>query len=184
MKRAWIGLLFVAGCASPPELMPMEVGTGWTYTVRSGFETFVEPVTVKRAVPVAGVEGVEIGGPLGMSRIGWRKGVLFSDGMSNARFQPPIPLLDSSLKDRSWTGNLESMGKVQRKCTATLIHEPERLAVAGRKIDTTLATLSIKTPRTVIEVKTWYQPKVGIVQQEQRTAGKLDVAIQLLRGPS
>ncbi|HEY0867068.1 MAG TPA: hypothetical protein VGE01_06815 [Fimbriimonas sp.] len=183
MKRAWMALWILAGCSKPPDLIPLEVGTVWTYNVRSGFENFVEPVKVVRTVPVAGVDGVELAGALGTSRIGWRKDVLFCEVSSNAKFNPPIPIYAVDQKDRKWGGLLESMGKTQ-KCTGRLKHEKAKLQISGRSVSVTLTTMTITTPRTVIELKTWLQPGTGIVQQEQRTAGKLDVSIQLLDGPS
>jgi hypothetical protein len=183
MKRAWMALFLLAGCSKPPDLFPLEVGTAWTYTVRSGFDTFVEPIKIVRTVPVAGVDGVELAGPLGVSRLGWRKGVLFADSTVNANFTPPLPIYAIDGKDGKWGGSMGSMGKRQ-KCTATLHHEDAKLQIGGRNVSTRLSTVTIKTARTDIELKTWFQPKVGIVQQEQRTAGKLDVAIQLLSGPS
>jgi len=162
--------------------MPMEAGRTLKYVVRSGFDTRVEAVTVARRLTVAGTDGYEMKGPLGVSRVAWKDGVLLAEATSNAWFRPAIPLVAEDGKDRTYHGRIEVLGK-ESPANATLTHKTEKIEVRNRRVSTTLATLTVKVPKGTIELTTWYQPGIGVVRQEQRTNGQRVVQMQLLSGP-
>jgi hypothetical protein len=164
--------------------MPLDPGRQVTYTVKTGLASRVEPMRITRELPVAGVSGVEVAGPLGASRLAWRDGLLAADATANARFKPPIPLLAPDLKDRTWKGTVEAAGQIQ-SATATLRNEKDTITLGARKVLTTKSTLALDLPESKgsIELISWFQPGVGLVQQEQRTNGQFVLHLQLLSGP-
>ncbi len=81
------------GCGSRDNWQPLVVGKTWTYRVQAGFDHRIESIRVMRALSVASVEGFELAGPLGVSRIAWKHGTLVADSTVNARFLPAVPLL-------------------------------------------------------------------------------------------
>lgn len=177
-------LLVLGGCSEPDRLMPLGNGHEVTYLVKTGLAARVEPVRVVRNLPVAGVEGAELSGPLGTSRLAWKDGVLVADSLVNGRFSPPLPLLATDRKARTWHGRVETLGREQPG-SAKLVHDQETLSLGARKVFTTKATLTLDLPQAggKIEVISWYQSAVGLVQQEQRTNGQLVLQLQLLSGP-
>lgn len=186
MRRAalLLTLLIPLGCARDDALMPLEVGREVSYVVRTGFTSTVEPVRVARRLPVAGVRGAELVGPMGASRLAWREGVLYADSTVNGRFSPPLPLLAEDGKQRTWHGRLETLGQEQ-PASAILKHEKETLRLGSRRVATTLAKVVLDLPdsKGTIELDSWYQPGTGLVQQEQRTNGRRVLQLQLLSGP-
>jgi len=175
---AGIGALAV-GCGSHTDLMPLEVGKTWNYVTRAGFNTFVEPVKVTRELAVAGAQGYELVGPLGASRLAWKGDTLYAFQTANARFIPAVPLLVPGRKEMVWRGRMESNGVIV-PATAHVSHSEEKIKIGGREIPTTLSTVIVQIPDKGIELKTWFQSGVGIVQQEQRTNRVLDVQTQFL----
>ncbi len=165
----------------------MRVGKHWTYQVRAGFDRRVEPVRVIRSLPVDSVNGFELGGPLGQSRLAWKHGTLYADSAVNARFSPPIPLLipgveitkDVPRRVATWHGRVISLGK-ERPGSAVLTERTEKILVGTQKVQTILATVTLQIPGGKIELESWYQDGVGLVQQEQRTNGVRIVQLQLL----
>ncbi|MGV3617709.1 MAG: hypothetical protein ACO1SV_20480 [Fimbriimonas sp.] len=185
MRRVALFLpLLAIGCARQDALMPLEVGRDVTYVVRTGFSSSVEPVRITRLLPVAGVRGAELTGPLGTARMAWKEGVLYADSTAHGRFSPPLPLLAEDAKDRTWHGRLEILGREQ-PASAKLTHKKETLRLGSRKVATTLANLVMELPASKgkIELDSWYQPGVGLVQQEQRTNGRRVIRLELLSGP-
>ncbi len=176
-------LPLVVGCSKQPELMPMKIGSQTSYVVRYGLDSKVEPVKVVREVPIAGVTGYELAGPLGVSRLAWKDGVLLAAATTNARFDPPIPLLAVDGKDRTWSGTVESLGKKQA-ATATLVHKSEKIELISKKVDTTLSTLTLSLPKGTVELSSWFQSGVGLVQQEQRTGPVVVVRLEMVRRPN
>jgi hypothetical protein len=189
VRRAALFLpLLALGCARDDALMPLEVGQEVTYVAKNGFSSTIEPVKIVRELPVAGVKGVEMTGPLGTSRMAWKDGVLYADATSHGRFSPPLPMLDSQAteksKPRTWHGRLEILGREQ-PAGARLTHKKETIPLGSRRVATTVATLTLDLPASngKIELISWYQPGTGLVQQEQRTNGRRVLRLELLSGP-
>jgi len=178
--------LCLCGCGSQTGWFPMKVGRHWTYQVRAGFDRRVGAVKVLRPLPVASVDGFELAGPMGVSRLAWKHGTLLADSTVNAEFSPPLPLLVPSAdltKDprrvATWHGRVVSLGK-ERPGNAVLTEKTDKIEVGTQKVATILATVSLRTPSGQIELESWYQEGVGLVQQEQRTNGARIVQLQLL----
>ncbi len=178
-----LSALFIAGCSPPPDLMPLEVGRSTSYEVKHGLVKNVEAVTVTSEVPLMGRTGYELSGPLGVSRLVWKDGVLYASQTANAVFNPPIPLVSLDGKPRRWTGTLQAL-EVISEATAELQQKRVKgVRLRSRKVDATLATLTVTMPRGSIELQSWFQPGVGLIQQEQRTGNVLVLRMEMLGGP-
>lgn len=177
-----LAVALLAGCSGEPDLMPMRVGTSITYVVTHGLQRFVEPVKVTSSLPIMGRTGYEFTGPMGVSRLVWKDGVLYASQAANARFYPPIPLVTLDGKGRKWQGRLESLDTVA-DATAELNQKAEKLSLGPRQISTTRSVLTVTMSRGSIELTTWFQSGVGIVQQEQRTGAELVLRMEMLGGP-
>jgi hypothetical protein len=176
-------MLLVAGCSKQPDLMPLSVGRSVTYVVTHGLEKFVEPVKVVAEVPIMGRTGYELSGPMGVSRLVWKDGVLYASQTSNAVFDPPIPLVAVDGKMKRWTGSVHSL-EFESDASAELVQKQVKdVQVGTRKVEATLATLTVKMPKGTIELSSWFQPGVGLVQQEQRTGSVLVLRMAMLGGP-
>ncbi len=182
-------VLVLAGCrGGGTDLMPLEAHNRWTYEVSAGLTSRIDAIEVTRHVAIAGAEGAELSGPSGVTRMGWRNGVLWMNVTPSGRFDPPVPLLRADMKPDSWHGRLDSMGKSQ-PASATLEHRKLTINSNGKQIQTVSSILAIKLRDREIEIQTWFSPGVGIVRQEQRTrtnstpSGERDVAMQLKTGP-
>jgi hypothetical protein len=172
----------LVGCAKQSDLMPLKLGTSATYEVSYGLEKHVEPLTISRSLPVDGVTGFELSGPMGVSRVAWHNGELRAAQTANAWFDPAIPILADDKKDRQWSGRVGVMG-VKSLAKAVLTHKQDKLDMGSKAVEATLAELTITLPRGTIVVDSWFQPGVGLVRQEQRTADKLVVSMEMIGGP-
>lgn len=167
----------------------MKVGKHWTYQVRAGFDRRVAEVRVLRPLTVASVDGFELVGPLGVSRVAWKQGTLVADSTVNAQFSPPIPLLvpssdlakDVAKQVATWHGRVVVLGKV-RPASAILTERTDKVEQGSQKVSAILATLTVtlQNPGSKIELLSWYREGTGLVQQEQRTRGNRIVQLQLL----
>ncbi len=177
--------LFLHGCSAAPNPMPLDLGREWTYAVSAGFQKFVEPVRVVGRVPVSKTEGYKLEGPLGTSHLAYEDGKLIASKFANSSFEPPLPLLDTRLKNESkpkswaWTGSLRSFG-YDRPASATISQSKTKVDFAGESIDAIRTDILIRSKSAQIELRTWFRPGYGIVQQEQRTNRNLIVALQLI----
>ena len=186
---AWIcgASLAVVGCGANDNYMPMQVNKKWTYRVRAGFERHTIPIRVVRELTVASTTGYELASPLGVSRIAWKSGKLVADSTVNAQFIPPIPLLVPGAKLDSkkvkqvetWHGRIIALGQ-EKPASAVLIEQLDTVDFGTRKVNAILATLTIRIPNGVLELQSWYQSGVGLIQQEQRTNGTRIVQLSLV----
>ena len=173
------------GCSAAPTPMPLELGREWTYAVSAGFQKFVEPVRVVGRVPVSKTEGYKLEGPLGTSHLAYENGKLIASRFANSTFDPPLPLLDAQLKNDtkpktwSWNGSMRSFG-YDRPASATISQSKAKVDLAGESINAIRTDIMIRSKSAQIEVRTWFRPGYGIVQQEQRTNRNLIVALQLI----
>lgn len=176
-----VAVLVVAGCGKPAShaLMPLDIGKVWTYEIRLGIPKRVEQIKVTRKTAVGGVIGVELEGPLGISRIAWRDDQLIADAGAHARFDPPIPLLDARQKVVPWHGRLTTVS-TPRPASALITTIKEDLSWKGRKRAVTHSTVAVQLPDKKITLDTWFLAGVGIVKQEQRTGVRLDNTMVLL----
>jgi len=161
--------------------MPLEVKRAWTYDVTNGLESRIESVTAVRPIPVAGVQGMEFNGPLGVSRFAWVGNALVAQCTSNLVFTPPIPLLASNGKQERWAGKVTWMGR-PIQATAEVSERPFSLTLVARTIESTESDLVLHLPSHTIELLTWFEPGVGIVKQEQRSGPKLEIGVEMVEG--
>jgi hypothetical protein len=176
-------VVFAGGCgAGQTDLMPLQVGKSWTYHVMSGLDSRVESVKVVRPVAVDGVEGMELNGPLGISRLAWRHNSLLAESTSDLRFTPALPLLSANGTGAPWTGWVTWMGR-DIAATAEVTQKPRTLPLNSRTIDSIESDVVLRLPSRSIRLTTWFEPGVGIVRQEQHTGVKLDIGLELIEGP-
>lgn len=188
-------LLAMSGCRSGSDLMPLEVGRSWTYDVKApqSFGRYITAFKVSRRLSVANSTGVEVTSELGASRLAWVGGGLFAERLASAQFRPPLPLLFEAEEthERPWNGRVEFVESASptwkdfvldhglAKATQSQKADDE-LTYGGKKIHCVKSTVHLKTTAHDIELLTWFSAGLGIVQQEQRTDGKLLVQLKLL----
>lgn len=177
---AALALVLLPGCARH-ELFPLERGKSWTYNVRTGFPRSVEKLTVERAIAVAGVDGWQVGSPLGVARLAWKDGVLLAEETSNLRFEPPLPILVDGVgkASRTWRGTVRHLGRVEEGA-ATLMQSEGRDTLGSKPIDVVKTELRIRLEGHEILVRTSYAEGIGPVRQRQETDGRFDVEMEFL----
>ena len=177
---------FLSGCSktTTQPYFPLAKGNTWSYTFRSGLQTFVEEFTVTRKVQIAGTQGWELSSPMGNSRATWDKGKLLINQLPTTRFYPELILLDPSEpnSERSWNGSIESNG-LKQKASANIIQKKERYKIGSRSYNTIKVTLNLNSGPKKVEVVTWFAKDIGILSQQQRTNRYLDCAMEYLSGP-
>lgn len=174
----------LASCAANSSYFPSDVGLKWTYSVRTGFGAeHVEDVEVERRLSVAGTEGFEIGGPMGSSRLAWKRGVLWAERMANVAFSPPLPIFAEDRRAMRWEGTLRTAFGLE-KASALLEHDSDTLKPGGRVFETVAAKLTMQRPLGETILTTWFAEGVGIVRQDQRTRDELDLRLEWVAGPS
>jgi hypothetical protein len=180
---AALGLIALAGCGSGDAYLPSRPGLEWSYSVRTGFGAeHVEAVRLRGGQTVAGADGFELSGPLGASRLAWRGSVLWLESLPNAGFEPAAPMLAADGTARNWKGEVRTLfGREPAK--ARLSHRFEKLTIAGRPFETLRSDLAIDRPLGATTVTTWFAKDVGILRQEQRTRGALDLRLEWVAGP-
>jgi len=182
------GLLLLGGCRSTESLWPLEVGRSWTYSVDTGLTTFVATTKVERRVPVGGAMGYELRGTMGVSRLAWDGGRLVASMLPHTRFNPPVLLAVAGARGDAknpfragWKGNVEWFGKA-RPATATLEQVPDRVRIGSTEVPATLSTVRLTTEDRNVELQSWFVDGLGLVRQDQRTDGILNVRMEYLRG--
>lgn len=183
--------IVLSGCGHAHPLMPLRVGSSATYEVKFDLDKEVAPIKTVARVPVAGVEGYELAGPLGVSRVAWKGNTLYADRAANAAFEPSMPILTEDAKPRTWRGVVTTMGK-RLNATATLeVKEPtkknasETTVLVGNvnEVKAYKATLTITLPKGTLVLDSWYSVGLGLVKQEQRTNGSRVVQLAMQTEP-
>lgn len=169
-------------------MWPLEVGRAWTYSVDTGLTTFVAKVRVQRRVPVGDALGYELTGTMGTSRVAWRGNELVASMLSQTRFNPPLRLAVAGAKGQAknpykaaWKGNVEWFGKA-RSGVAVLQQSADRVRIGSAEVPATLSVVRLATDNRTVELSSWFVDGIGLVRQEQRTDGILDVRLEYLRG--
>lgn len=178
-------LVMASGCrGGSPNLMPLRAGAEWKYSIVGEFGKHVEELRVNREIGVAGTQGFEVSGPLGVSALAWKNDVLYADRLAGTSFSPPLPLLSQENKTLDWKGTATWPVSGAIKAEASLQQEDEKLTVDAREFQTKKALLRVAlADGTTVEVTTWYSAGVGIVRQEQRRGEKTEVRMDYLSGP-
>lgn len=185
MPRLLFGLvaLAVAGCGGSESLMPLRVGEKRNYIVRFPFYGTVEAVTVAGRTSVAGVEGFELQGNLGMSRVAWKGGSLVAEVLNHSRFAPALPLMPASRK-ASWSGTvhlLNSPFPAEAKIEQAEVQDQ----LLGRALPGRKSVVRLRVPdlNRTITVESTFLYGIGLVRQVQWSNGTQDIEIRLLQEP-
>lgn len=168
--------------------MPLHEGASWTYRVRSGFLSGVHPLVAERRLAVAGVEGAELTGAMGASRLAWKGDRLLAEVLGGDRYIPPVPLLDLALLDqeggpgvRSWRGFVVVRGEARDAVAQLSVTRVPPLR--DNWPSTVRSTLKIESEGEQVELLTWFAQGKGVVRQEQREDGELHRMVEWLSGP-
>lgn len=174
-------LLGLAGCSRRQSYFPLQVGKTAAYSIRTGFSEHTDTLVLRRSVSVAGQPGVEVAGSFGVSRVGWKDGVLLADQLSQAQLIPAVPILAPAMVGKSlpWSGKIRFAGG-EEDAKGELTQSKSSVALGGRTFETIHTKLVLDNPKRQIEVETDFAPEVGIVRQQQRTNGRFDLAMELL----
>ena len=173
--------LLLLGCGSPPRLVPLAVGAHWDYRFRWGLERETGRIEVVREVPVGGGTGWELRSPMGVSRLGYQGDRLVASQLGGAFLTPPLPIGIPVGTRAVWHGRVTSL-RGETPGSAKVEAAPAKLLVSGQKrtLDRTVVTLRVGGK--IVELVTHYAPGEGIVQQEQRTDDRLDLALDRIGG--
>lgn len=180
MRRLWPALL-LAGCGGGQGLFPTQVGSHHEYVIKNGMAVYVEAIRATKEVAVAGSRGVELGGPMGISRVAWKDGTLYASLLGGTRFVPPIPILVAAAPDKAiTTKTMAETEGVQRQARVTLVHSKEKIKIGTRDVETVRTLLTLNTDANVITVETHYADGSGMVRQQQHVDGQFDLSLDLL----
>lgn len=172
----------VLGCGAS-FYMPLEQGREWKYLVSTPAGSSVASMKVVERTRVGLTTGWRISGERGDNRLAWTGGDLVASELSAAQFDPPITLLKANSESESWKweGVCRSRG-FEATATADCDQRPDKIKIAGRDRACLLSTLRLKFRDSTIELRTWFQNGVGVVRQEQRIDGTLNVALEWIGG--
>jgi len=168
--------------------MPLKVGEKWTYIIRNAEQSVVGSILVVRSDSVAGTNGYVLQGPSGESRLAWVGSRLYAEELTNTRFDPPLPLLDTHLPKNLeyWRGSVISVGsKAGIAASASVYCLPKNLLQNGKNFDTLESNIRISVPKIseTATVVSWFVSNSGLVRQEERVNGIQTSALEILSGP-
>lgn len=186
MNRATIVLLAVgcalcASCARKDQWMTLKEGQTWTYRVRTPHYEYLEEIKVKGRVAVGSTSGYVLTSQLGQTHVAWSQGALWTTRIGHTIFVKPAPLFDGEAPKRTWKGAISIAGRTA-KAEGVLECANEEIRVSGLNVKSRRATLTVQSSGSTIECTTWMAPGFGILKQEQRTNGMLDVSLERVRG--
>lgn len=183
-----IAIAAIAGCSKPHDLYPLKVGNQWQYTANNHLGVFLHTVKVTRETPTPLGMGYELRGSLGDSIVVWDGPILRATVLSGTRFNPPLPLLDSTRAEAelSWKGRMHSAGKTL-EATATLKQTNTEWGT-GNKVKATQTDLTIRSAERTVTVTTIYVRSRGPVSQTQHVSiangqPAFEVSLEHLNGP-
>lgn len=172
-------LLF--GCGSQDRLISLSVGERWDYRFRTGNLDETEKLQVVREVPVANGTGWELRSPMGVMRIGYDGDNLVAEQLADAFLVPPLPIGIPVGRKATWQGWITShAGKKAAK--AVISADSGTSKIAGRERPVNQTTVVLKSVGMTTTLKTSYDPKEGIVEQEQASNEKLEFKITRVSG--
>ena len=169
------------GCGASERLIPLAVGKKWNYRFRWPLQREVGRIEVVREVPIDRGTGWELQSPMGVARLGYVGDRLVADQLGGAFLTPPLPIGLPTGAQTRWAGWVQGLtGRQPAK--ATIVATEAKLDVGGRRrtLDRTVVSMTVEGRN--VELTTWYAPGDGIVQQEQRTKGNLDIGIERITG--
>lgn len=176
-----LAVLVACSCSNRLQsYFPVTSSSVWKYTVQGEFDTFPDTVKTVGRVPVGQVEGFELVGGMGVSRLAWQGDTLLASELAGQRFHPPIPLLAPTALD--WTGTWESGGKA-KPANAKFSWKPTETTVSGRKTKALESVLKFVANGRTTVLTTWFVEGIGIYRQEQRTDDRRDRRLDYLSGP-
>jgi hypothetical protein len=170
----------LVGCAGGDrELYPIDEHSHWSYFART-VNTTTDHVSYAGRVAVGNSNGYELKSDLGVIHLAWTNGNLVTDQMASSRFLPPLPILtEVSKKPVAWQGWIDT-GDRREAARAKIVTDHAKLSLHGLLVDTTRTTVALSLADRQISLINWYRSGVGLVRQEQRTDGRLDMTLEYL----
>jgi hypothetical protein len=114
--------------------------------------------------------------------LAWLDGVLVAEMTAGARLTRPLPLLNPARTEMQWQGWIGSGGK-RKAARATIRRTADTVEVQGRTVSAVRSDVAIKTESELLEIRSWFRKGSGLVRQEQRTNGRLDLSAEWVSGP-
>ncbi len=118
---------------------------------------------------------------MGVSRLGYAGDRLVADELGGAFLTPPLPIGVAVKTQALWRGWVVSPAGRQ-PAKATIVAAEAKLPVEGRPRSLNRTVVTMHVGGHTVELATWYALGDGIVQQEQRTDDKLDLALERVSG--
>ncbi|MBX7133099.1 MAG: hypothetical protein K1X67_10525 [Fimbriimonadaceae bacterium] len=164
--------------------MPLAVGSKWTYSVRAGFLSRVEDLKVLRTISVADVEGYELTGPMGNSRVAWKGGNFLVEDLPGTRLSPALPILigESDKASRRWSGIAKTLSGA-KEATADIVQAKDTVTIGGQTYETRRSEVVLRGLGSPITLTTWFHEGIGMLRQEQRVGDQLVRSMEYLAGP-
>lgn len=179
-------IVLVAGCSrNEQDLLPLSEGATWTYLSRSEFQSAVITQSVDRETPIGSFKGWVLKGDMGVSHLAWSGSRLLASRLGDTTFLPPITILEWPQDDSptEWAGDIVTpAGKVAARSKLSVELDND-YTLEGRKIEAVKSTLVLESSIGSHEILTWYGKGLGILRQEQRRSGRLQISIEYLSGP-
>lgn len=173
------------GCSRPQgAYFPIQPDAKWIYAIRSGLLSRVEDVKVTRTLSVAGVQGYELGGAMGYSRVAIKGDVVVAENLCGTTYSPPLPLLVLKPEEqtRNWSGIVSAGGR-SMEATAILVQKPGKTMLGGRGVRSIECELSIHLATKRIDLRSTYAYGLGLVRQEQHENRAQQRYLEYLSGP-
>jgi len=177
--------LLLAACERPQtSYFPISRDARWTYAIRSGLLSRVEDLGVKRELSVAGVQGYELGGPMGYSRLAIKGDVVVAENLAGTTYSPPLPLLILKQEKRrvTWAGLITAANRPEQG-SAVLMQSPTKVSLGGRQLRGIAVDLTIEVRSKRVVLKSTYAEGLGLVRQEQHENQSQERYLEYLSGP-
>jgi hypothetical protein len=152
--------------------------------VRAGFLSRVEDLSVTRSISVADVQGWEVSGSMGNSRLAWKDGNLLIEDLPGTRLSPAIPILfgNSDKASVKWSGIAKTLSG-SREATAEIVQANDTVTIGGRTYETKRSEITLSGLGSPILLTTWFNEGIGMLRQEQRVGDQLVRSMEYLAGP-
>ena len=118
---------------------------------------------------------------MGVARLGYVGDRLVADELGGAFLTPPLPIGIPTKTRVLWRGWVVSP-EGRQPAKATVVADTKSLKIQGQDRPLNRTVVTLRVGGHTIELTTWYAPGDGIVQQEQRTDDKLDLAMERVSG--
>ncbi len=179
-----LSILSISGCNEQISYFPLKSGNRWDYHIRNGLQTRVDTLKVKQNTPVASCKGYQLLSHSGTLELAWKGTTLYLAKTPNIRFIPSLTWLDVSTThcQNTWKGTVRYLGNLY-STEINITQSEDMILFKGSNVKTLKVILTTLIEGKNIELITWFSQNLGIIQQQQRTNGTLNISQEYLNGP-